>query len=246
MYFEEYGDRNNPTIIFLHCAAIVEIYLKQYSLKESYHIVIPHLYGSGKEVETNFSFEKSERAIVDIIKGIGKEEVYIFGHSEGANLAFALVSHYPELFSKAIFSSPMVDKSDKIAGMKAAFLSAMYGIVKKRWIGKIYVKFLGINNENRARFFLDYWTKISKNTWMSYYTDRITFEMCPKFKEVKIPVLCILGTKEPKVIKETVQKMKDINGNCRIRYIQGVGHEHPIKKADELQKIIKDNFCEVL
>jgi pimeloyl-ACP methyl ester carboxylesterase len=246
MYFEEYGDKNNPTIIFLHCAAIVEIYLKQYSLSDRYHIVVPHLYGSGKEVQTDFSFEKNEKAIVDIIKYIGKEKVYIIGHSEGANLAFALVSHHSELFNKAIISSPMVDKSDKIARMKALYISVMYGIMKTKWMGKVYVKFLSINDEHRTQSFLDYWTKISKNTWQSYYTDRITFEMCPQFKDVTIPIFCILGTKEPKIIKQTVQKMQEINPNCNIKYMQGVGHDHPIKKADELQKIILDYFCEPL
>lgn len=244
MYFEEYGDKNNPTIIFLHCAAIVEIYLRQYSLVERYHIIVPHLYGSGKEVQMDFSFEKNEEAIVDIIKNIGKEKVYIIGHSEGANLTFALVSHNSKLFNKAIISSPMVDKSDKIARMKSVYISAMYRIMKTKWMGKVYVKFLNINDENRIKFFLDYWTKISKKTWQSYYTDRITFEMCPQFKDVTIPILCILGTKEPKIIKQTVEKMKEINCSCNIKYMQGVGHEHPIKKSDELKKIIVDYFCE--
>ncbi|MHC1684162.1 MAG: alpha/beta fold hydrolase [Clostridiaceae bacterium] len=242
MYFEEYGDRNNQTIIFLHCAAIVEIYLKQYSLSERYHIIVPHLYGSGREVKTDFSFEKNEKAIVSIIKDIIKEKAYIIGHSEGANMTFALVSHYPELFHKAIISSPMIDKSDKIAKMKSGFVSFMYGIVKTKWIGKTYVKFLNINDKERESFFLDYWTKISKNTWKNYYTDRVTFEMCPQFNEITIPVLCILGRKEPKVIKETVEKMQKINSSCNIKYIEGVGHEHPVKKADELKEIIKNYF----
>jgi pimeloyl-ACP methyl ester carboxylesterase len=246
MYFEEYGNKSNPTIMFLHCAAIVEIYLNQYSLADRYHIVVPHLYGSGKEVQTDFNFKKNEEAIAHIIEDIAKEKVYIIGHSEGANLAFALVSHHPELFYKAIISSPMIDKSEKIAKIKSAYISVMYGMMKTKWMGKVYVKFLSINDEDRAKFFLDYWTKISKKTWQSYYTDRITFEKCPQFKDVTIPILCILGTKEPKTIKQTVQKMQEINHNCNIKYMQGVGHDHPIKKANELQKIILDYFCEQL
>lgn len=246
MFFEEYGDKKNATIIFLHCAAIVEIYLKQYSLAEKYHIVIPHLYGCGKEVDTDFNFKKNEKAIVDIIEKFGKDKVYIMGHSEGANLAFALVSHYPELFSKAIISSPMIDKSDKIAQMKGIYISFMFGMMKTKWMGKIYLKLLGINQEDRAKFFLEYWTKISKNTWKRYYTDRITFEMCPKFKDVTTPILCLLGTKEPKTIKQTVLKMKEINRNCNIQYIHGIGHEHPIKNADELKMTISNYFSEVI
>lgn len=244
MYFEQYGEINQQTIIFLHCAGVVEIYLKQYSLAERYHIVIPHIYGSGKEVETDFNFEQSEKAIVDIIKSIKKDKVYIIGHSEGANLAFAIISHYPELFSKAIISSPMIDKSDRIAKMKSIYFSVMSGILKTKWMGKAFAKLIGINDKERTKFFLSYWTKISKKTWQNYFSDRITFEMCPQFKNLTLPILCISGTNEPKIIHKTIKKMQEINNNCNAKYIQKVGHEHPVKKAEELQKIIIDFFCE--
>lgn len=244
MYFEEYGNRENPTIIFLHCAAIVEIYLNLYSLADRFHIIVPHLYGSGKEVETDFSFEKNEKAICELVESNGLHNVYVFGHSEGANLALALVSRYPTLFKKAIISSPMIDKTEKIAQKKARFVGSMYGFVHSRLVGKIYVRFLGIKEKERAQFFLNYWSKISKKTWQTYYTDRFTLENYPEYVGISVPILYLYGSKEPKIIKETVETLHELNEYSAIRVISGFGHEHPLKNSKALKKIIEAWFLD--
>ena len=244
MYYEEYGNRENPTVILLHCAAIVEIYLKLYSLADHFHIIVPHLFGSGKEVETDFGFEKNEKAICELIESNGLHNVYIFGHSEGANLALALVSRYPDLFKKAIISSPMIDKTEIIAMKKARFVGSMYGVVRSRLVGKIYVKFLGIKEKERTQFFLDYWSKISKKTWQTYYTDRFTLENYPEYVGISVPILYLFGSKEPKVIKETVETLHELNEFSSVLEIKGYGHEHPLKNSETLKKIIKDWFLD--
>lgn len=242
MYYEEYGSRENPTIVFLHCAAIVEIYLGLYSLSDRYHIIVPHLYGSGKEVASDFSFESNEKAVAELIESLGLHNVFLVGHSEGANLALALVSHYPQLFEKAIISSPMIDKTDKIAQNKARFVGAMYGLVRSKAIGKIYVKFLGISDRDRAKFFLDYWRKISKKTWQSYYTDRFKLENYPEYIGITLPILYLCGSKEPKVIKETVDTLHELNECSSVNMISGFGHEHPLKNSMGLKRIIVEWF----
>lgn len=244
MYYEEYGDKENPTIVFLHCAAIVEIYLKQIELSNHYHILIPHLYGSGREVETEFELKKTIAAVIDLIKSLEKENVFVVGHSEGANLAIALVSLEPDLFKKAIISSPMVDENDKIAKRKAQFVSLMYPLIKRKWMGSIYVKFLNIDDQDRADFFLDYWTKISRTTWKNYYTDRVTFEKYPGFKNSPVPMLLIYGKKEPKVIRETVKKIKTLNPNCEVNLVEDAGHDHPIKNWKLFQMEMRAFFTE--
>ncbi|MBL4934770.1 alpha/beta hydrolase [Clostridium sp. YIM B02515] len=242
MYYEEYGDNNNPTLVFLHCAGITETYLKLYSLSNQFHLIIPHLYGSGNEVKRDFNFEENKNAIIEIVDRLKKEKVYIIGHSEGANLAFSVISQCPNFFSGAIISSPMVDKSDKIAKQKAIIVGLAYRLIRSKLVGKLYVRFIGIDDKKRADFFISYWTKISMNTWKNYYMDRLTFEKYPQFKDISFPVLCICGSKEPNVIKSTVLYMKKLNKNCNIQYIENAGHEHPIKKSNEFKKIILKEF----
>lgn len=242
MFYEEYGDQKNPTIVLLHCAAIVEIYLKQIALSSQYHLVIPHLYGSGEEVAMDFELKKTMAAVISLVKNLGSQPVYLVGHSEGANLALTLVSQEPELFKKAIISSPMVDKNDGVSRRKASFVSLLYPLIKTRWMGKVYVKFLAIDDPDRAAFFLNYWTNISRTTWKNYYTDRVTFEKYSGFRESPVPILCLYGEKEPKVIGTTVKKMLALNPLCKGKQIDKVGHDHPIKKCRNFQNEIAAFF----
>jgi pimeloyl-ACP methyl ester carboxylesterase len=193
-------------------------------------------------VEEDFELEKTVVALISLIKGLGSQPVYLVGHSEGANLALALVSQAPELFKKAIISSPMVDENDRISRRKANFVSLLYPLIKRPWMGKVYVKFLGIDEPDQAQFFLDYWTKISGTTWKNYYTDRVTFEKYPSFRVSLVPILCLYGEKEPKVIAATVKKMLVLNPLCEVKRIDRVGHDHPIKKWRNFQAEIKNFF----
>jgi len=56
VHFDEYGNISNPTIVLLHCAAIVDVFFYQLSLSDRYHMIVPHLYGRGKEVSEDYDF----------------------------------------------------------------------------------------------------------------------------------------------------------------------------------------------
>lgn len=47
IHYDEYGDKNNPTILLLHGAAALDTFCKQYYLSRNYHLVVPHLHGAG-------------------------------------------------------------------------------------------------------------------------------------------------------------------------------------------------------
>ena len=48
MYYDEYGNKNNKIIVFLHGAYFVHSFGRQYTLAEKYHLVVPHITGFGK------------------------------------------------------------------------------------------------------------------------------------------------------------------------------------------------------
>lgn len=108
MYFDEYGNSEKETIVFLHGAALTDTFSNQYIFKQDYHLVVPHLYGSGREVEERYEPQKTIAALVDLIRSLNKKPVILVGHSLGGELAVALVSQYQELFERAVFLSPWV------------------------------------------------------------------------------------------------------------------------------------------
>ena len=111
MKLEEYGKENNSIIVMLHGANFVHCYGRQYSLANSFHIIVPHIMGFGDEAGRIFYTDTCCAELVNMIRSLNKK-VLLVGFSLGAQLAFKLVSEYPELFYSAIIVSPWLNKTE--------------------------------------------------------------------------------------------------------------------------------------
>lgn len=228
MYFDEYGNRSNPTIVLLHCAGVLDTFHFMYHLSSDYHLVVPHILGTGKEVHKNFNFNESVHGIVEIVEKLEKQKVYVIGHSLGANLALALVSNHKELFEKAIISSPMITDSKLVIKAFTIYITVMYPLLKTQWISKSFIKLLKLKGESKEKF-IKYWPNVSLKTWQNYFTDGYSLQ---NLDHVKIPILLMRGTKEPKVIKTSVEAIKSKKNDCLVKVIENGNHGHPVLKAE--------------
>ena len=232
MYFDEYGDRNNKTIVLLHCAGVLDMFAFMYHLSSEYHIVVPHLLGTGKEVHRDYSFKDSVSGIVDIINSLGKEKVYLVGHSLGANLSFELIANHEELFEKIIISSPMLTTSKVFDKVMAAYMTIAYPLLKSKIMFKAFVKLLKLNKQ-QTEAFRAYWGRMSAKTWRSYFMDGIKVKEYNTHKKFQIPLMLIYGDKEMRVIKNTVEEIGHLAQDHMVKSIKGQGHGHPAKRPDE-------------
>ena len=48
LYYDEYGSKENPTIMLLHGAGALDTFCRQYCFSDKYHLIVPHLAGAGK------------------------------------------------------------------------------------------------------------------------------------------------------------------------------------------------------
>jgi proline iminopeptidase len=109
------GPRNPHPIIFLQGGPggfISERTIKTLSplSEEGYDIYFYDQIGSGQsdrlEDITEYSADRHQRDLEEIIKRIGAEKVILIGQSWGAILATLLMSDHPELVQSAIFTGP--------------------------------------------------------------------------------------------------------------------------------------------
>ena len=107
--YDEYGNRENPTILMLHGAGALDTFSRQYCFSEKYHLVVPHLPGAGKAADQVYEPEKTKQALYTLIAGLNKEKIGLIGHSLGGQIAVMLASEHPELFSFAVFLSAWVN-----------------------------------------------------------------------------------------------------------------------------------------
>lgn len=241
MFYNEYGDRENETIVLLHCAGILDMFEFMYDLSQKYHLVVPHILGTGNEVDRPYSLNGSVDGIIEIIEGLGKDKVYVVGHSLGGILAFSLLAQREDLIKKAIISSPMLSVSKLTLPFMTAYIRIMYPLLRSKTMGKIFVNFINLSKE-KERIFLAYWSKVTLKTWVAYFSDGLDIKDFCHFGMVKTPILLMSGKKELKLIKKSIQSIRDLKSDCRVLEIEKMGHDHPVKAGEGFRKTLLDFF----
>lgn len=98
LYYDEYGSKENPTIMLLHGAGALDTFCRQYCFSDKYHLIVPHLAGAGKAATEIYEPEKTVEELFALIKTLHKKRIGVIGHSLGGQIAIMLVSKQPELF----------------------------------------------------------------------------------------------------------------------------------------------------
>lgn len=237
MYFDEYGNRENHTIVFLHGAAATDTFCNQYCFQNKYHLVVPHLYGCGNEVNEIYEPEKTIKAVAEIIKSLGKDKVTLVGHSLGGELAVAMVSQYESFFDKAVFLSAWVCASNKSIKMYTKMAKYTCKMLKFGWLIRLQGKYWHYTKE-QADFMAEYAKKITPQQYAAWFENRIFLDNLTNYKNVKIPMLAICGTKEVKEMKKSLSELGIRNSYCQTLLLDKVNHDFPLRQANKLNPIL--------
>lgn len=237
MYFDEYGSRENHTIVLLHGAGVVDTFSRQYDALSGYHLVVPHLYGSGQETAELYEPEKAVAAIVEIIRGLGKDKVSLIGHSLGAQLGVALVSQHEALFDRAVFLSPWVCSTEKSARMYERLAGVSAAALRIGWLVRMQAKYWSLTPE-QTEFMAGYSRNITKQKYAAWFTNRINLDDLSGYADVRIPMLAVCGEKEVKEMKYSVAELGRRNSRCKTLMLPGANHDYPMRNPEAITPIL--------
>lgn len=237
MYFEEYGDRKNNTIVFLHGANLVQSFVKQYGFSSEYNLIVPHITGYGKEADTVYTTEKALNDITELIKSLDRK-VTLIGFSLGAQLAVKLVSEHEELFSGVIAVSPWIIKERKFLEKVVSQSEKSYGLMKSGFMCRLSGLMIGLDKEHRSEL-AEHCKNVKKETIINSVDNGIELDKMPEFFNVKIPVLAICGVKEYPAVSESVKKMAE-NPSCTYEIWDKAAHNIPTSFSEKLNSKITE------
>ncbi|SCZ04005.1 alpha/beta fold hydrolase [Alkaliphilus peptidifermentans] len=239
MYFAEYGSRGNPTVVLLHPAGLVDAYVDLYDLSEDYHLVIPHMYGSGREVSKCYNYNEIEAEIIKIIKGLNREKVILIGHSLGACLCVTLLCKIPEFIEKAFISSPWVVPSHEVNRKWAKGISKISGLIKTKMVAWLILKLLKYPQKQQD-FFMETWPKMLKENIPRWYSQVPLQSNCICIANNRVPITLVYAEKDIKSMRDSVSWIKEIRSDCKVKYLAGMGHDNPITNKDTFRKNIEE------
>ena len=236
MYYETFGKPENPPLMFLHGEDFVQCFAQLYDLSEQYYIIVPHIYGYGRELEQEYDTTRAFDGICEIADALPEKPVLV-GFGLGAQLAAILAAKRSMVFRGAMFISPLLVKDD--AEMKKEINRLLFNRFRHQFtfITNAEAKKYGLD-ELQTKSYYAYCLQVSKATLIKSVKNGIFLSsFSKKFSESPIPMYAICGAKETKAIRvDTINQLAMLNEHCRVEMWPDAEHDIPFMHADKLRK----------
>lgn len=244
LYYDEYGNKENPTILLLHGTGALDTFCGQYCFSDKYHLVVPHLAGAGKAAGEIYEPQKTVEELFTLIKALHKKRIGVIGHSLGGKIAIMLVSKQPELFNFAAFLSAWVNPKPKTIRRYCSLAGLSAKMLHWRWLVQFQGKYWNYARE-QVNNMAEYSKQITPQVYRSFFSNTLDLSKLPEYQAVTIPMLAICGSKEVRNMKISLTLLAR-NPNCQTMILQGANHDFPMRNAKQLNPMLEKFISECL
>jgi pimeloyl-ACP methyl ester carboxylesterase len=233
MHIDEFGSKGDKTLIMLHGAFFTNAFGRNIKLSRRYHLVMPHIMGFGEEAGRTFDTDEAIKELRDLAHQY--ESPAIIGFSLGAQLAYALLTLDPLLYSAGILVSPWLIGKDPFPEDVMEENLKMYHSLQSKTRCRLIGLMNGMPKKERDSFARNM-QKVSEETVRRSADNGITLERYPRFDDVNCPVLALAGEKEADSVIASVYALRRENPLCVAEVWEGAGHNIPPRMHKEFDK----------
>jgi pimeloyl-ACP methyl ester carboxylesterase len=213
MIFKEIGNKELPTMIFLHGGGLSNWSLNTIidELKKDFHIVTPIIDGHGEAGETDFiSIADSAAKLINYIDTQFNGQVFLVaGLSIGAQIVTEVLSQRENIAQYAIIESALVYPIKGIASTTVPLYNMCYGLIKQRWFSKLQAKTLSVPTSMFNRYYQDS-LKMTKQSLINMTLSNGNYALNNNIANTKARVLIIVGEKEISIMKKSAQTLHEV------------------------------------
>ena len=233
LYYDEYGKENEEIIVLLSGAGVLDTFYHFYALDKVYHLVVPHLPGTGVNASKVYDPEKTTKDLIELIESFNTK-VGIIGHSLGGQLTLRLLDKRGDLFKYAVILSAEVIADKRMIKLYTSMASLQTSLMKMDWLVKLQCVYWGFPIDV-ARKMCKYLKNSTKEVYASYFERTLELKELD-YQNIKVPMMAICGKSELKSMKDSL-KLLSKNENCKTMMIKG-SHDFVMRNHKELLKII--------
>lgn len=243
--YKETGNPQGESILFIHGAGLPGWFWKKQVeyLSNDYHCIVVDLPDHGKSSSIKFTtIQDISTELLELIKKIGhNEKAIVVGHSLGAKIATFMIAQNTNLVEKAVIASALFQKSKllDIMNNKALIRFSLNLVKKYPSLLKLQAKSFHFNDEQMENEFIEEFKSINEEAmerYMQAYS--VKMEIPVGLSNVNIPVLIIVGSKEPGSMKKSAMKLHDILENSKCIILKKCNHIYPIIESQLFNSIL--------
>jgi pimeloyl-ACP methyl ester carboxylesterase len=246
IFFAESG--KGKTIVLLHgfteTSKIWDSFRDQ--LSESFRVIVIDLAGHGKSesLEPIHTMELQADVVYEVLKQRKVKKCVMIGHSMGGYVTLAFALKYPEmlkglcLFHSHPFPDSAEDRKNRIRtinlvkqdkfGFVARFITSLFPEGSRRKFGK------------EIKNLVEHGSEIPKEGIIAALEGmKIRKNQSALLKSINVPVLFIIGLKDPKAPIDRLWKMVSLPQRSECLILRNVGHMGYIEAPEETVKMIR-------
>ena len=240
MFYDFYGEEQNPVLVLLHGAAALDNFTHQYELLASrFFVLVPHLPGAGAAADEAYDPQATIDALAEWIASLNRGKVMLMGHSVGGQLAVKLVSEHESLFSRAVFLSPWVVSSEKSIKLYSSMARLTHSSVKNAKLLRMQAHYWGYTPEQTEKL-VAYSANISLDTYVSFFQKCVQLSDLSGYSSVQIPMLAMCARGETAEMKASVHALGEQNTNCLSVIFPKGSHDFVLRCSDLLNPLLMD------
>lgn len=237
LHFNESGNRNGETIVFIHASAVSSwTWYAQLPDFKDFHCLTVDLPEHGQSIDIPFTLESSVRGIVELIqKHANGGKAHLIGHEVGAKIALEIMKNHEELIHKAVISSVVLRNGAEAKMHKILPRSVIVGVFKLKKLAlktasfqKTAAREYGVQGQENIEKYLNELEQHSAD-WLV----RIIQESYLKpislvgLEKIKTPTLIMVGEKELEPIKESATDVYNVMKNRKLVVVEEGTQTHP-------------------
>jgi len=242
LYYEEYGDKNKPLMVFLHGGGVSSwMWDKQIQYFTHYHRIAIDLPEQGKSNDKdNFSIRGSAEKIIELIEKLSNnKKVIVIGFSLGAQVTIQMLSMTHDLINYAMINSALVRPSSLfVKKLIKPSIKLTYPLIKWKSFSKLQAKTLFIDNEYFDTYFKES-SRMKSDTLTRILEENMSFEIPSDFSKAQCNILVTVGEKEKTIMKKSANDIMLNHSNCIGIIIPGVGHGVPLVNPEFFNQMVE-------
>ena len=238
LYFEEYGNPEQTTLVFIHGLATSSwVWWEQIEHFDNYHIILIDLPGHGGSQDVPWiSLKDTFHQIKHQI--IRDKSVHMIGASLGGHVTLDFAKYYPENLLSAYISGITVKP------MKGKWLMPL---IKQYYIHMLnqektlqkMIKDYNIPPEKHADF-KDNAQKLSTNSVSKIGLEIMSFNFDLTYEHILTPIKIVCGEKETDTIKQSLSVIPQTIPSASSEIIPNAEHQWPIQQSPLFNQKIKE------
>lgn len=242
MIFKEFGNKNNPVIIFLHGGGLSWWSFKPQieALQKDYFIVTPIIDGHGDDWNNTFiSIKKSAEQVICYIKNNCNGKVFaICGLSIGAQIVVEILSEECNITKNTVIESALVYPMKITTKLIIPMYNLCYGLIQKRWYSKLQAKTLNVPEELFESYYKDS-SRMTKKSLINMAKSNGNYPMPQALCNTKAKTLILVGEKELSIMKKSAKLLHNTIKSSSLKILEKYGH-------GEISLIHTDKYIDLL